>query len=142
MRVEQRSGRQRNDHAWPDPWTLVELDDAPSQDDDLEHHHGVHARLGGEVGGERRRKEQHRGDEGNLATEHPTHEEEERHDGQHRRDTGQGTYSEIGGSEDGHPAVECCVVERWCTVSFEERRDPSEWRVGDVDRERLVEPQR
>ena len=111
-------------------------------DEHQAHDQRVHAGLGGVAQRERGQGHDGDGDRGQHAAAAPAGGPPRKRQRQHRDHAGQGPHRDVARPEDLHPQVEQEVVERRVPVVAQGFADLVERQLGDVDAERLVEPER
>ncbi len=102
---------------------------------------GVHPRFGVVADGERRRGDEEHGRPADGATAEPAAGQPGEWHGRHPDHARQGAHRQVRRPEHAHPEVEEDVEERRSPVPAEERGQVVEGLAGDVDGQRLVEPE-
>ena len=102
---------------------------------------GVHPRFGVVADGERRRGDEEHGRPADGATAEPASGQPGEWHGRHPDHARQGAHRKVRRPERAHPEVEEDVEERRGPVPTEERGEVVERLAGDVDGQRLVEPE-
>ncbi len=104
-------------------------------------HQRVHPRLGGVIDGERCAGQQDEGRPGHgPAAESPPAEPGDR-ERRHADEAGERADGVIGLTEQDDPEMQQDVVQGWCAVVLQRIGDIVQRQAGDVDRQRLIEPE-